>query len=269
MSSIYAALVAALVYLIIVFIEDGFLSWDCLTRPIVVAPLTGLLLGDFHTGVVMGASLEAIFMGIFAIGGSLPANATAGSSIAVAYVILTGSSPEAGLAIAFPIGTLIASVRTLVQPFRSALAAYWEKLALEEKHTKFVVMNYIVQFLINVPGAVVIFLGVAFGAENLQAVLNNCPEWVMRGINASSSMMVAVGLAILCSMIWNGQIGCFFFIGYVLSKCIGLDSLSIAIIGIAIAITMFLQEKEIVDIKGKMDHADAASGQNNGEEDFF
>ena len=92
MSSIYAALVAALVYLIIVFIEDGFLSWDCLTRPIVVAPLTGLLLGDFHTGVVMGASLEAIFMGIFAIGGSLPANATAGSSIAVAYVILTGSS---------------------------------------------------------------------------------------------------------------------------------------------------------------------------------
>lgn len=268
MSSTYAALVAALVYLIIVFVEDGFLSWDCLGRPIVVAPLTGLLLGDFHTGVIMGASLEAIFMGIFAIGGSLPANATAGSSIAVAYTILTGSSPEAGLAIAFPIGTLIATVRTLIQPFRSALAAYWEKLALEDNHKKFVFMNYLVQFAINIPATIVIYLGVAYGAENLQNLLNSCPDWVMRGINASSSMMVAVGIAILCSMIWNNQIGCFFFIGYVLSKCVGLDSLSIAIIGAGIAITMFFGEKEIVELKNRKAIDTTETGK-SGEEDFF
>lgn len=35
-----------------------------LSRPIVVAPLAGLLLGDVQTGLIVGASLESIFMGV-------------------------------------------------------------------------------------------------------------------------------------------------------------------------------------------------------------
>lgn len=39
-----------------------------LSRPIVVAPLAGLLLGDVQTGLIVGASLESIFMGVVNIG---------------------------------------------------------------------------------------------------------------------------------------------------------------------------------------------------------
>lgn len=39
-----------------------------LSRPIVVAPLTGLLLGDVQTGLLVGASLESIFMGVVNVG---------------------------------------------------------------------------------------------------------------------------------------------------------------------------------------------------------
>jgi len=39
-------------------------------RPIVIAPLVGLALGDFHTGIVLGATLELVFMGAFPIGAS-------------------------------------------------------------------------------------------------------------------------------------------------------------------------------------------------------
>ena len=35
-----------------------------LNRPIVIGPLVGLFLGDLHTGVIIGASLEAVFMGV-------------------------------------------------------------------------------------------------------------------------------------------------------------------------------------------------------------
>lgn len=63
-----AALSCAFVYAAIYIIDYGFLSWQCLNRPIVVGPIIGIALGDPVTGIIMGASLEAIFMGISAVG---------------------------------------------------------------------------------------------------------------------------------------------------------------------------------------------------------
>ena len=91
-----SALQICLVYYIVSLLDPYILSWQCINRPIVVAPLAGLVLGDFHTGIVMGAALESIFMGISAIGGSIPADATTASIIAVAYTILTGSTYRNG-----------------------------------------------------------------------------------------------------------------------------------------------------------------------------
>jgi len=104
-----SALIVVLVYFFLSGLDFSLTSWQCFTRPIVVAPITGLFLGDFRTGIIMGASLESIFMGISAIGGSIPADALTSSIVAVAFTILTGASIESGLAIAMPIGTLMAS----------------------------------------------------------------------------------------------------------------------------------------------------------------
>ena len=40
-------------------------------RPIVVGFVTGLLLGDMKTGIIVGAAVEAIFMGSVNIGGNI------------------------------------------------------------------------------------------------------------------------------------------------------------------------------------------------------
>ena len=45
------------------------IGFTMLNRPIVIGPLVGLLLGDLHTGVIIGASLEAVFMGVVNICG--------------------------------------------------------------------------------------------------------------------------------------------------------------------------------------------------------
>ena len=124
-----AALQICLAYYIVSLLDPSLLSWQCINRPIVVAPIAGLVLGDLHTGIIMGAALESIFMGISAIGGSIPADATTSSIIAVAYTVLTGASIEEGLAIAMPIGTVMASLNGMLTPIWDAIAAYWDKLA--------------------------------------------------------------------------------------------------------------------------------------------
>lgn len=255
-----SALQICLVYYIVSLLDPYILSWQCINRPIVVAPLAGLVLGDFHTGIVMGAALESIFMGISAIGGSIPADATTASIIAVAYTILTGSTAEAGLAIALPIGTVMASIANMFTPLWASLAAYWEKLAAECNPKKFMIQTMAVNMITPLINTVILFFAVAYGVEGLQSFLVSLPAWVMTGLGASTSMMLAVGFAILTSMIWNKEVGCFFFFGYVLVAYLGMGTLPIAI-------TMFFSEKRVIDLKNSL--AANPNTVSNDEEDFF
>ena len=61
-----SALIITLVYYLI-FVGDFLVGWQTISRPIVAGPIIGLALGDIRTGIVMGGSLEAIFMGIYLV----------------------------------------------------------------------------------------------------------------------------------------------------------------------------------------------------------
>lgn len=260
------AFIVAFVYWLIMAV-DYLIAWQTLTRPIVVAPLTGLFLGDLHTGIIMGASLEAIFMGISAIGGSVPADATSSSILAVAFTIISGSDVETGLAIAMPIGTLMASFSSMTTPIYAALSPYWEELAASGNMRRFRLQTISFQLIFGrLAQTVVLFVAVAFGTDALTNLLASMPGFVTRGLAAASSMMTGVGYAILLSMLWSKEVGGFFFVGFVLAKYLGMDSLSIAILGAVIAITMFLNEKRYIDLKNSITKGQTVSGD---EEDFF
>ena len=260
-----AALQICIAYYLIMVI-DYLSGWQCISRPIVVAPIAGLILGDFKTGIMMGAALESVFMGISAIGGSIPADATTSSIIAVAFTLLTGAGMEEGLAIAMPIGTVMASLNGMLTPIWASLAAWWEKLATECNPRKFELMNVLVVLITPLVNTVILFLAVAYGVEGLNAFLGSMPAWVLTGLGAASGMMLAVGFAILTSMIWSNEVGVFFFVGYVLVKYLGMGSLPIAILGVAIAVTMFFGEKRTIDLKNSLKETKTVS---NDEEDFF
>lgn len=276
MSASTAGLLCALVYFLIYMVDNAFMSWDCITRPIVAAPLTGLLLGDPVTGVIMGASLEAIFMGISAIGGAIPSDALSGSIVAVAYAILTGGGSgaiESGLTLAMAIGTVMGAVNSLVRVLRGSLAPFYERLALECKPKKFYLINVAILAATSLPVAAIVGLGVAVGVESLQAALDACPAWVMTGIAAAGSMMTAVGFGILLSMVWSPNIAIFFFVGFVLAKSLELPSIAIAVIGAAIALFYFFIEKDVIEAKRDTAafglQASQAAVPANSDEDFF
>lgn len=268
--SVSAGIICAVAYWVFLMVDQNLLSWQCLSRPIVVAPIVGLLLGDFNTGIIMGAQLEALYMGISAIGGAIPSDALSGSIIAVAYTILVGGdgAMETGLALSMTIGTVMASFNSIVMALVSALAPYWEKLAAECEPVKFKIQTLVVAGLSAAVSAIVVFFGVAFGVDGLSSALAACPAWVLTGFGAAGSMMTAVGFGILLAMIWDPAICVFYFVGFICAMSLGLSSLGIAVIGAAIALTLFFVQKDIVDAK-KSGGTAAASGPANSEEDFF
>ena len=50
-------------------------------RPIVVSPVIGALLGDLQTGVMVGATLELVFMGAIQIGAAVPPDVLVGAGL--------------------------------------------------------------------------------------------------------------------------------------------------------------------------------------------
>ena len=92
------------------------IGFTMLNRPIVIGPLVGLFLGDLHTGVIIGASLEAVFMGVVNIGGASAAE----PGIATAVGLLchhAGKGSEVALTLALPIGILGLQIKTVLYTF--------------------------------------------------------------------------------------------------------------------------------------------------------
>ncbi len=259
-----SALSLVFVYWLLNALDLTLTSWQVFTRPIVAAPIAGLVLGDFNTGIIMGAALEAIFMGISPIGGSVPADALTSSIIAVAYTVLSGSSIEAGLAIAMPIGTIMASFNGLFFSMYAGLAPYWEALAAKGDMKKFGIQLIVFDlFFARIASMVTLFLAIAYGVDGLNAFLASLPVFVMTGLGKASGMMTAVGFSIITSMIWNKEVGAFFFVGFVLAKYLSLPTLAIAILAGVVAVMYFYNEKKLVELKN------AQINPTKESEDFF
>lgn len=260
--NIQAAISMTILYYLLM-VSDYAIGWQTLQRPIVIAPLAGLLLGDFETGIIMGASLEAVFMGISAIGGSVPADALSSSIISVSYVVLTGATMEEALAISMPVGALLSMVNALMMPVMAMSTPVFENYA-KSGDTKGYNRLHIIFLTVIMPlvGSLIMFLSIGFGIEQLQMILGTLPEFIMTGIQAAAGMLPAIGFAIITSMIWSKETGMFFFLGFVLSKYLELSAVPIAIIGTIVALSIFFQERKIMEAKN-------TGVVNSHEEDFF
>ncbi len=92
-------MVEALLLGLVAFIAQSeyALGTSLISRPIVTGLLTGLVLGDVQTGVIMGATLELAFIGSFSVGASIPPDVVTGGILGVAFAITSGAGTETAL----------------------------------------------------------------------------------------------------------------------------------------------------------------------------
>lgn len=266
MSILQAAILLAIANYLI-NLSDNFFAWDATWRPLFVSWITGLVLGDPKTGLIMGAQLEAIYMGISAIGGVMPSDPMSGSLIPVAAVILTHTDMDAAIALAIPVGSLINYANTLCSPIQLAFLGLYDKYAEDDNQKAYTIMHYIYVFILQpLPRTIIIFLAIWLGVGNLGGLTDAMPMWLIDGLSVASGMLVAIGFGILTSMIWSKKLGIFFFVGFVLAEMMGLSTIGIAIIALAIAISIFLIEQRMNRIERKNEAAPQIAAEDNSSE---
>lgn len=227
---------------------------SCLSRPLVMGALTGIVMGDIPTGVALGATLELAFMGAFSIGASIPPEMISGTVLGTAFAISTGSGAETALTLAIPIASLVLVFKNLGMVF--ILPAFVHKADdyAQKGDLKGVSrMHYLGGFFgVNLIIGVVIAISFYVGSPAVQAVLAVIPEWVQNGLQIAMGLLPAIGFGLLMQMIMNKEVAPFFMLGYVLSVYLSIPVTGIAIFGCIIAIVL-------TQLKGKPQMAYAGS----------
>lgn len=211
------------------------LMGDCqLERPLVLGPLIGLILGDFGTGLFVGASLELVFMGAQAIGGSVPSNVAIASALGTTAAILSGTGLEGAMVVALP----VAVVATTFETFAKAACAFFvhgaDKYAEQGDWKGIAMMMHLGNGLHFLAYFVPTFLGLYFGAEYVTNIMNSIPANIMAGISAVGSLLPALGFGLLLNNLGSKEYTGYFFIGFALVAYIpAFGVMGIAFIGIA------------------------------------
>ena len=243
-----------------------------IARPLVVGLVAGILMGDIKTGVIIGASLEAIFMGAVNIGGAISAEPVTATTLAVAFTVGAGIDQSAAITLAVPVGVVTAFLSIAMNNVVLALfTAPFDKMAADGNEKGLAVQHFLLWFFKYAAFGLIAFLGVYIGAEPVAAIVNQIPANVMSGLNAVGALLPAVGMALLLQMLWSKELAVYFFLGFTLYQYLGMPMIAIAVIGVIVAIVSALRDKEIFDLerKGVKVEGAAATSANDDEEDFF
>lgn len=215
-----------------------------ISRPVFAGPIIGLLMGDLQTGLIVGGTVELMFMGVFPVGGSVPPNAQFAGMMSTVLAIASGSKPEVGIALAYPIGVFAQFVLLLDYNLNLVFIHGADRKIKEgnidavNSHLYMCVLGIFLTWTFSS------FLGTYFGGTWVESLYNTLPEFIRRGLSIAGGIMPAMGMAMLLKMMDFKKLWCFFAIGYVLSAYLGLSILAIAILSIAVVFAIYILGKK-------------------------
>ena len=210
-----------------------------LDRPLFLGPMVGLILGNPVLGIIVGASLELVMMGVVGIGSATPPDTVSGSILATAFAITSGLDVSAAVALALPIATLGQLVGVLVRTVNGTFVHMADKAAEEGDYKGVDRSLWLGAILFFVAYFLLVFLGSLLGSAVIGAFVDKIPESVIHGFSVASGMLPALGIAILMKLLFGKKNVAFFFVGWALTQLLGVSTVGVAVIGAAIAVIFF------------------------------
>ncbi|QRN48707.1 MULTISPECIES: PTS mannose/fructose/sorbose/N-acetylgalactosamine transporter subunit IIC [Staphylococcaceae] len=260
-------------------ILDELQIYSSLSQPVFAGLISGLIMGDIKTGLIIGGSMQLTILGVGTFGGASRIDANSGTILAVAFSSALGMSPQQALAtLAVPVASLMIQTDILAR-FANTFFAHRVDAKIEQMDYKGIERNFLLGMVPwSLSRMIPVFLALAFGGNLVKAVvnyLNTDLKWLGDGLTVAGAVLPAVGFAILLRYLPVRKHLPHFIIGFVLAAIFvtifdgisglsgavsGLDKnfvnastnlpmLAIALIGLAFAI---MEYKKSIEVKPKL-----------------
>ena len=89
-----------------------------------------------------------------------------------------------------------------------------------------------------------VFVALIFGSTFVQLVVDNIPMWLMSGLKTAGGILPALGVAILLRYLPVSKNIPYLILGFVLAAYLKVPVLGVALVGVALAILVFQNDKE-------------------------
>lgn len=231
--SLLLALVAA-----IASVDEQLFGASMMGRPLIISPIVGFICGDFTQGIIIGASLELMFMGAIMVGSATPPEVSTSSVLGTSIAIISGQGVGTAVALAVPISIFMQMWKNTCYAFAGNYACNKAIEAIKNHNVKKAIWLHwtILPCAIGIPAFLLIFGSTYFGVETLNSIINAIPESVLHGFDVAAGMLPAIGLALLIKMMGNRKLLPYLFLGFIAVMYINMDVIGVAIAGLCLAL---------------------------------
>ncbi|VJZ61487.1 PTS system, IIC component [Streptococcus pneumoniae] len=168
--------------------------------PVFAGFITGLIMGDVTTGLLIGGNLQLFVLGVGTFGGASRIDATSGAVLATAFSVSQGiDAPLAITTIAVPVAALLTYFDVLGR-MTTTFFAHRVDAAIERFDYKGIERNYLLGAIPwALSRALPVFFALAFGGAFVQSVVDfvEAYKWVADGLTLAGRMLPGLGFAIL------------------------------------------------------------------------
>ncbi|WP_213714747.1 PTS N-acetylgalactosamine transporter subunit IIC [Cedecea lapagei] len=222
---------------------DMFNGLTHMHRPVVLGPLVGLILGDLHTGILTGGTLELVWMGLAPLAGAQPPNVIIGTIVGTTFAITTGVKPEVAVGVAVPFAVAVQMGITFLFSVMSGVMARADRMAANADTNGIERINYLAMLALGIFYFLCAFLPIYFGAEHAKTAIDMLPARLIDGLGVAGGIMPAIGFAVLLKIMMKNVYIPYFIIGFVGAAWLKLPVLAIAAAALALAL-MDLMRKD-------------------------
>lgn len=207
-----------------------------LRRPLLIAPVVGLIMGNLQAGLMIGATLEVMWMGVGNVGAYSAPDMISGTCIGTALGIASGGT-EVAVALAVPTSILAQQLLVIYRTGIVALNPIAEKAAESGDFSKIFRLNYIPMVIAFLIRAVPTFIAIYLGAGVIDTIVAALPANIMGGLKVAGSVIPSVGIGLLMlMMIKKAELWAFLIAGFALAVYLNLSVLPITLIALPIAL---------------------------------
>lgn len=216
-------------------ILDELQIYSSASNPVFAGLVTGLVMGDLKTGLLIGGSLQLTVLGVGTFGGASKIDATSGTILATAFSVALGLDPQQALAtIGVPVAALMIQTDILARFCNTYFAHKIDKLV--DAHDYKGIERYYLYGAIPwslsrlIPVGLALALGGGFVAQVVD-ILNGPLLWLGTGLKAAGAVLPGVGFAILLRNMPVKKHWAYLILGFVTTALLALVFNNISAIG--------------------------------------
>ena len=221
----------------------GHWGFQIFRRPLIAGMICGLVMGDVTKGIMVGAVLQAMYIGTMNVGGiaSMPP-IDISQWFAIPLALLQGGDAEVAIALAIPFSFLAQMLQVLLMNVNQIILHKADDLIAKGKLKQAYWIHFAVPTALNlVINMSIITILCLIGSAAIDVIVSAVPASIMGILGVFTKIIPLLGFAILLnSLLKNNSQLIFFVLGFALLKVVGLNVITITIIGGAIAYVIFM-----------------------------